>query len=100
MPIRRSRSNHTRKRRRRPETREAASVRGYDRTWGKTRTNYANKNPLCEHCLKRGKTNPMAEVDHIIPFQGPGDPLRLDWSNLQSLCKSCHRKKTARDQKD
>lgn len=38
----------------------------------------------------------MAEVDHKIPIRI--DPsLRLAWSNLCSLCKSCHQRKTRND---
>ena len=65
-------------------------------TWRKVRNRYIKNNPLCEHCKKRGRTEIADEVDHIIPIQ-------VDWSkrlssdNLQSLCHSCHMKKTARD---
>ena len=39
----------------------------------------------------------MHEVDHIVPFKGKDDPLRLDETNLQSLCRPCHATKTAAD---
>lgn len=80
----------------RRDTRQAASLRGYDREWGKLRHWWITKSPLCDHCLNRGRVRAAREVDHKIPFSGPGDPLRLDATNLQSLCRSCHAKKTAR----
>ncbi|MCC7419957.1 MAG: HNH endonuclease [Planctomycetaceae bacterium] len=40
---------------------------------------------------------PVEVVDHRIPFNGPDDPLRLDPSNLQSLCRRHHGLKTHRD---
>jgi 5-methylcytosine-specific restriction endonuclease McrA len=38
-------------------------------------------------------------VDHIVPFHGLDDPLRLDENNLQTLCHTHHQQKTARDQR-
>jgi len=35
------------------------------------------------------------QIDHIVPFRGLDDPLRLDRANLQGLCASCHSRKTA-----
>lgn len=77
--------------------RESAWQRGYDGDWIAVRDKHRNENPLCEHCLLEGITRPMKEVDHIIPFKGKDDPLRLDQNNLQSLCRQCHAKKTAAD---
>jgi len=34
-------------------------------------------------------------VDHIVPFRGVDDPLRLEWSNLQSSCIRCNSAKAA-----
>jgi len=48
----------------------------------------------------RDLTVPAEEVDHIRPFHGPADPLRLDASNLQSLCHACHVTKTWADRKE
>lgn len=70
--------------------------RGYDRQWELLRDNYAAKNPLCESCLRKGYVEPMFDVDHIQPFRGLDDPLRLDPDNLQSLCRKCHTRKTAK----
>ena len=40
-------------------------------------------------CLKEGKLTPMEEVHHILPVNRGGSN---DWSNLMSLCHSCHEK--------
>jgi len=81
----------------RRDTRQSASKRGYDSRWKKLRNAFIQHNPVCEHCERNGQTTRATEVDHIKPFKGYGDPLRLDVSNLQSLCHSCHVKKTHRD---
>ena len=64
--------------------------------WQKVRDRYLKKNPLCEHCKEKGLTEVADEVDHIIPIKVAWEK-RLSSQNLQSLCKSCHAKKTARD---
>lgn len=63
-------------------------------------------NGLCQICLKAGKTTPvvlgakrgtsqrMAIVDHIIPAVTADDVL-CDMSNLQTLCPKCANSKTA-----
>lgn len=47
----------------------------------------------CAHCWQRGirKTDSL-EYDHIIPLKAGG--ARLDPTNIQPLCDSCHRAKT------
>jgi len=70
--------------------------RGYDNDWVKLRNNHIAKNPLCAHHLKRRQVVEAKDVDHIIPFKSLDDPLRLDPDNLESLCRKCHRIKTAR----
>jgi len=82
------------------ESRCSAVDRGYDWTWHKLRQQHITYFPLCEHCEREGKTVKGDEVDHIVPFDGPNDPLRLTASNLQTLCRSCHAAKTARDKAD
>jgi 5-methylcytosine-specific restriction endonuclease McrA len=48
---------------------------------------------LCAICQNQGRTTLAQEVDHIVPFNGKDDPLRLDPQNLQSLCIPHHREK-------
>ena len=69
----------------------------YSNRWKKLRQSYAEKNPLCEHCLKHDILEPMAVVDHIKELEDGGDP--YDYDNLQSLCHSCHNRKTAKERK-
>ena len=46
----------------------------------------------CQECKKKEGLTKADTVDHIIPInQGGGKGL----NNLQSLCKSCHAKKSA-----
>lgn len=68
--------------RRDPETKKR-----YGSQWRKIRALYVKTHPLCEECLKNGRTTPVQEVHHIIPLADGGTH---DFSNLMSLCKSCH----------
>ena len=72
--------------------------RGYDNAWLKLRAWFIRQpeNVLCRMCSAKGKTRCTDEVDHIVPFEGLHDPLRLAVSNLQGLCVECHRAKTSR----
>lgn len=81
------------------DIRVGSRQRGYDRSWEKLRARFIATNPLCAHCDAAGLVTPATEVDHIRPFDGLADPLRLAWNNLQSLCHSCHVTKTHRDMK-
>ena len=73
--------------------RESAASRGYDSGWRKARLLYLRRNPLCVECLGEKRLVPATVVDHIIPHRGD---TRLFWDqgNWQSLCKTCHDKKT------
>lgn len=94
--------NHTEKKKY-DFNRGSSYSRGYDRNWAKCRNRYLSLNPLCENCKKFDIIEPATEVHHIIPLKQGGE--KLDFSNLQSLCKSCHKridnaiksKKTAND---
>ena len=77
-----------------------ASARGYDGAWKRLRASHVEAHPLCEDCLLEGVVNPeQIEVDHVTPFHGIDDPLRLDPNNLRSLCKRHHQIKTQREQR-
>ena len=78
---------------RRPDTRATSTERGYDGRWSKLRNWYIRQHPICQW---RGCTQPAAIVDHIIPIDEAPE-LRLKADNLQSLCRSHHGVKTARD---
>ncbi len=62
-----------------------------DRRYQKARRQYLAANPWCAMCGAIA-----TDLDHIIPHRGD---LRLFWdmNNWQGLCKSCHSKKTARE---
>lgn len=67
--------------------RKSAAARGYNADWRRLRARYLAANPTCEG---PGCARPASLVDHRRPIMGPNDPGRLAWSNLQSLCQSCH----------
>ena len=60
--------------------------------WRKLRRMKLNKTPNCEECERKGVTRAATEVDHIIPIAYGGSELAM--GNLQSLCHSCHSRKT------
>ncbi len=74
------------------QERGSASSRGYGASWRKLRAWYLARNPLCVMCGKAAR-----EVDHILPREDGGTD---DQENLQSLCKSCHSKKTNREKRE
>lgn len=77
----------------REKQRPSARRRGYTNAWDKARLAFLIKHPFCKMHLERQMHEPATEVDHIIPHKGD---MRLFWDtdNWQSLCKSCHSKKT------
>lgn len=56
---------------------------------------YKVSNTLCIECFKNGKLVPLHTVDHIVRIEDGGS--RTDLSNMQSLCLSCHNRKSARE---
>ncbi len=51
-----------------------------------------DREPLCRSCLERNVITPASHVDHI-----DGDSHNNHPDNFQSLCPSCHSRKTARE---
>jgi 5-methylcytosine-specific restriction protein A len=69
--------------------RGSAAARGYDRRWRARRRLFLSCYPICATC-----SAPASVVDHVVPkAQGGAD----DESNFQSLCATCHGRKTMRE---
>ena len=60
--------------------------------WAKLRTAQLAREPICQECQQQA----AIIADHIVPHQGD-TKLFYDAGNLQSLCKRCHDRKTARE---
>jgi hypothetical protein len=60
--------------------------------WHDLRAVQLSDEPLCRHCKALGIIALATDVDHIVPIAEGGE--QLDQSNLQSLCHSCHARKT------
>lgn len=73
-----------------PDGRPSAAARGYDWRWRKRRLEKLMQDPLCQHCHTAAAT----DVDHVVRKRGLGGS--DDLSNLESLCHSCHARKTCR----
>ncbi|BAI72671.1 HNH-family nuclease [Azospirillum sp. B510] len=82
------------KRKAHDQARGSASSRGYDSDWRKLRARFLKAHPLC--CVT-GCGERATDVDHIQGVRERPD-LRLEWSNLRSMCHPHHSKRTARDQ--
>lgn len=63
--------------------------------WKAVRRKKLSINPLCEECLRQGKLTKAVMVDHITPIRQGG--AALDLNNLQSLCWSCHSRKSSEE---
>ena len=80
--------------RRKENYRGSSSARGYDRRWRKARLRHLQNEPLCRICKKTNRITEATVVDHIIPHRG-NQALFWDRENWQSLCETCHNRKTA-----
>ena len=67
----------------------------YGANWRRLRISALERDRwLCQQCIKHDLVVPAVDVDHIIPRNRGGPDLL---HNLQSLCRSCHCRKTARE---
>jgi 5-methylcytosine-specific restriction endonuclease McrA len=79
------------------DTRKTSHKRGYDNAWRKLRKAKLTKDPTSEcnicpiksRCSDFGKTFAADTVHHLKPVSKYPD-LRLAWSNLMSVSRSCH----------
>src|SRR5687768_15883216 len=88
---------HERERQRETDQRRGnARQRGYGVRWDRASAAFRCAHPLCAVCELEGRLTAAECVDHIVPHRG--DPV-LFWNqnNWQSLCWSCHSRKTARE---
>jgi 5-methylcytosine-specific restriction protein A len=61
--------------------------------WQQLRDAQLRREPMCVECKRWYRLTPATVADHIVPHKG--DPkLFYDPENLQSLCASCHSRKT------
>lgn len=69
--------------------------RGYGTKWDKLRKKILRRdNFLCQPCYNNNKLTPAEQVDHVVPKARGGTD---EHSNLQSICLTCHNKKTAKE---
>lgn len=67
--------------------------RGYGWAWQKIRKRILQRDAyLCQPCLEIGIVKAATDVDHIINKESGGSDSE---NNLQSICKECHKLKTA-----
>ena len=74
--------------------RGTSTERGYNARWRRLRQWFLNSHPLCAECNRNGILTAASVVDHIMPHRGDM-ALLYDQANLQSLCTTCHNRKTA-----
>lgn len=74
----------------------SSTARGYGQDWRRFRLTVLADEPLCFVCAAEGRVTASTDVDHIIPFKGIDDPLRLDRKNVRSMCHHHHMQRTAR----
>ena len=63
--------------------------------WRTVRAAFLREHPLCGVCAARGRVVAAVVADHKVPLKDGG--ARFDAAGLQSLCISCHNRKTARE---
>lgn len=82
-----------------PRSRESSAWRGWYslKIWtDDLRQGQLFREPLCRECARYGIRTTATDVDHIRDHKGDW-ALFTDRENLQSLCHSCHSRKTAKE---
>jgi 5-methylcytosine-specific restriction protein A len=78
--------------------RDPVHKQGYTYRWNQYAKRYLRQHPLCVEGTKAGRIEAAEVVDHITPITNSDDPGFWNPLNHQALCKSCHSRKTLRDQ--
>lgn len=60
--------------------------------WKRRRADQLAREPFCRECSRKGYRVRATDVDHVIPHRGDVELFRH--GELQSLCHSCHSRKT------
>jgi 5-methylcytosine-specific restriction protein A len=76
-------------------SRGTSADRGYSSDWQRLRADHLARHPHCEDCRLNGQLVEAKHVDHVKAHRG-NETLRLDRTNLRSLCASCHSRKTVK----
>ena len=61
----------------------------YGSAWDRLSIQKRDHDPLCERCITLERCEPAVHVHHIVPVKIRPD-LKLEWSNLMSVCQACH----------
>lgn len=77
---------------------EAQSWRWMYRTpeWEQLRGDQLLLEPFCRECARKGLRVWATDVDHVVDHKGNWEIFTAP-GNLESLCHSCHSRKTARE---
>lgn len=92
-------------RRERERERGSQRQRGYTSAWEQRALLFRSRYPLCGQrpgelkpvmsvCYDTGRTTLAALVDHVAPHRGDVGLFWDELNNWQSLCRSCHSRKT------
>jgi 5-methylcytosine-specific restriction enzyme A len=81
------------------QRRGKTAARGYDGAWQKLSKEYRAQHPFCECDEHKGLDERALTqvVDHRLSIEERPD-LRLEWSNLRGMKKTCHDRHTAKTQ--
>lgn len=70
--------------------RGSAASRGYDSRWQRKREHVLRRDGcLCQQCKRVGRLTTATEVHHVVKIVDAPE-LRLEDSNLVSVCRDCH----------
>jgi 5-methylcytosine-specific restriction enzyme A len=78
------------------EAKRKTDPRYHSHRWRKLRAYVLAQEPLCRECRAKKIVTAATDVDHIVTAR-QDDSLFYDIDNLQPLCGSCHKSKSAKE---